>query len=88
MYSASIVEQIDVDATAYPSYIPPMKEFTRFVNWAGSPLEAAVLLECSLVLVYKMLSGERGVSKATAQKIDKVSRGRFSIRKLLYGVAA
>ena len=62
-----------------------MDEFKRFVEWAGSPAAAAKKLECSSELIYKILTGERGVSKATARKIVEVSGKRFSTIKLLFG---
>ena len=65
-----------------------MNEFIRFVEWAGGAKEAAALLSCSTVLVYKLMKGERAVTHRTARKIIEVGGKRFSLTRLIMAEAA
>jgi len=60
-----------------------MNEFKRFVEWAGGAKEAAALLGCSSVLVYKILKGERTITHRTARKIIEAGGKRFSLTRLI-----
>lgn len=65
-----------------------MNEFERFVEWTGGRKEAAQLLRCSYELVCMICRGDRGISKDIAARVVEVSKGEFSLVKLLYGDAA
>lgn len=68
-------------------YIYCMDELKLYIEKIGVP-EFASRMGVSRVLVYKVLRGERGVSKAFAEKAEKVSGGFLKKEHLIWSQPA
>jgi DNA-binding transcriptional regulator YdaS (Cro superfamily) len=57
------------------------------VSFEGNQSRAATALDCDRSLVNRILSGERGITPAMAEKIELLSEGRFRKEAFIWPTA-